>query len=240
MAPQVGTRGHGHFGQAGSADAELGAEGPQHPLAVVPALYRLDHGGVPGCREGGQHQGAFHLGRGHGGADCGAVKLLALDRQGGQVAAAAPGDLGPHLDQGAAHPLHGSASQGAIAREHEVAAGPAGQQAEHQAHGGARVAAIEHVLGFAQAIEAHAFDAHRLARLNGGDGHAHGPQAGGGAEGILGGQQTRDAGRSLGDRAKQQGPVRNRFVARHLNHPLEAAGRLGSQGEGHGARASGA
>ena len=151
------------------------------------------------------------------------MKLPAGDRQGCQVAAFAAGDGGAHLPQRAAHPSHRSAPQGGIAREHEMAAGPAGQQPQHQPHRGAGVAAIEHALRFAEAIEAHALHDHLAARLDRAHRHAHRPQAGGGAEWILGGQQTFDAGFAFGNGAKQQGAMGDRLVARHPHLPRQAS-----------------
>ena len=118
-------------------------------------------------------------------------------------------DLGPHLGQGHGHPAHGTAPQGAVTTDHKVATGPAGQQAQHQAHSGTRIAAIQHRFRFLQAIESHPLDPHRLTRHDWAHLHPHRPQTGGGAEGILGGQQTLNEGFTLGDGPKQQGPMGN-------------------------------
>ena len=56
------TRGQGHHRVARTTHRQLGAEGPQHSLAVVAALGRLDHGGGPVSGEGGKQDGALHLG----------------------------------------------------------------------------------------------------------------------------------------------------------------------------------
>ena len=55
-------RNQGHNRVARTAHRQLGAEGPQHSLAVIAALGRLDHGGGPVSGEGGKQDGALHLG----------------------------------------------------------------------------------------------------------------------------------------------------------------------------------
>jgi hypothetical protein len=88
-----------------------------------------------------------------------------------------------------------------------VAANPACQQPQHQPHGGARVAAIEHIAWFLEAIKASALHGHWLAGLNRRYLHAHGPQAGGRTKRVLRWEQALDAGFSFGDSPKQKGSV---------------------------------
>ena len=64
----------------------------------------------------------------------------------------------------------------------------------------------------------------------------HRPQAGGGAEGVLSGEQSFDSGRSLRDGPKKQGAVGDRLVPGDPHLSLEAATGGGAQGEGHGER----
>jgi hypothetical protein len=52
-------------------------------------------------------------------------------------------------------------------------------------------------------------DPHRLTRHDRSHPYPHRPQAGGGAEGILGGQQTLNEGFTLGNGPEQQGPMGN-------------------------------
>ena len=111
-----------------------------------------------------------------------------------------------------------------------MAAGPAGQQPEQQAHGGAGVAAVEHVLWLPQSVEALAPHQHGFTGHDRRDRHAHGPQAGGRAERILRRQQAFDAGFPLSDRPKQQGAMGDRFVARHPHASTQALARGQRQG----------
>ena len=210
---------------------QIGPEGPQHALAVVAALGRFHHGGGARGGEGRQQDGALHLGGSHRRGDVGSLQLLTQHRQGGQVAAAAAMDLGPHLGQGFCDSGHGPTSQGGVTAEHKMTPLAAGQKAQHQAHGGARVAAIEDVGRFLEAIEAHAAHQHRLAGPDQRYLHPHRPQTGRRTEGIFRRQETFDAGFTLGDGAKQQGPVGDRLIARHLHlAPQAGAGRQGQAG----------
>jgi len=230
----------GHRGAAGFAEKDVGAEGAQHAFAVVAGEGRLDHGGGAAGGEAGEQQGALHLGGGHRRVDGGAAQLLPGDRQGREVAALAAGDPRAHLRQGPGHPPHGPAPQRLITVEHEVPPGAPGQQAEHQPHGGAGVAAVQNVVGFLEAIEPHPLHANGLPGLDRRDHHPHGPQAGGGAEGIFGRQQPLDHRLPFGDGAKQQGPMGDRLVAWHPHRAAQAAAAregeqpVGGAGEGFG------
>ena len=115
-----------------------------------------------------------------------------------------------------------------------MAPGLASQQAQHQAHGGAGIAAIEHGVGFQETIEAHALHPHRLSRRDLRHLHPHGPQAGRRTEGVLGGQEAFDHGFAFGDGAKEQGPVGDRFIPRNPNGSPETATTGKRQGIGAG------
>ena len=91
---------------------------------------------------------------------------MARNRQGRFVPAIAPVDLSSHLSQRFGNPRHGAPPQGAISIEHEMTPVATSQEAEHQSHRGAGIAAIEHLGWFLQAIKAHALDADDTAAVN--------------------------------------------------------------------------
>ena len=66
-----------------------------------------------------------------------------------------------------------------------MAANSACQQAQHQPHGCARVAALEHFGRLLEAIKAGALDSYELTGLDRRNLHAHSSEAGGGAERVF-------------------------------------------------------
>ena len=77
-----------------------------------------------------------------------------------------------------------------------------------------------------QSIQAHALNGDDAAVGDGADGDAHRPQAGGCTQGVFCWEQAIDCCGALGDGAKQQGSVRDRFIAWNLHPSLEASSGL--------------
>ena len=85
-----------------------------------------------------------------------------------------------------------------------MAAIPAGQQTQHQTHGGAGISAIEHLRGLLQPIKTNPLHGDGFTLFDWADGHPHRPQASSGADRVFSRQQTFDRGLSFGNGTEQQ------------------------------------
>ena len=88
-----------------------------------------------------------------------------------------------------------------------MAAIPAGQQTQHETHGGAGITAIEHLGGLLQPIKSNPLHCDGFSIFDGADGHSHRPQASSGADRVFRRQQTLDRGLSFRNGTEQQRPV---------------------------------
>ena len=202
--------------------AHLGAEMAQHVLAVIARRLALHHAGQARRIEAAEQQRGFHLSRGH--------RHLVLERhcihrpfdrerQSPALARREPRPAGRQRLSDAAHRPAAQARVTGHHREERVARHDSGEQPCR----GAGIAHIQHIRGLHQATDAAPGDApfgpilHHL-----GAKRAHG---GGGAQHVLPGQQTGDAGLADGQRAEHQGAMADGFVARHGDAAGERSGR---------------
>ena len=95
------------------------------------------------------------------------------------------------------------------------------QQANHQPHRCAGVAAIEDFRRFLETIQADTFNGDDRPGFDRTDGNPHQTQAGRGANGVFRGKETFNGCCAFRDRSEQQGAVGNRFVSRHPHPAME-------------------
>ena len=133
-------------------------------------------------------------------------------------------DVSPHLGERRCDPVDGAASERVVAGQLEAAALTREQSCE-QTQGRARVAAVHRRVGLAQSAQPGAFDANRVDVLFV-DGGPERPDGGDCRLGVGGAAEAPHERLALGNRADQDGPVRDRLVARHRNVPDERGGGL--------------
>ena len=95
------------------------------------------------------------------------------------------------------------------------------QQAKHQPHRCAGVAAVEDFRRLLESIEADTFNGDDRPGFDRTDGNTHQTQAGRCADWIFRGEETLDGCCALRDGSEQQGAVGNGFVSRHRHPAME-------------------
>ena len=222
------------FGLAGQADhphpvldrhLHLGAETRQHPLGMVPRRFRLAHHGLARRVQPGQQHRRLHLGRGHGQCVVHRDRILRPHQRQRQPPALA--SVGPRAEQRhrIGDPPHRPRPQRGIAGEGGTE-GRGRHRPHDQPHAGARIAAVDHVLGLGEAAHAHAL--HRpVAAAVIGDLRSEGAHRLRGVQHVLAFQQPRDPGLAHGQRPQDQRPVADRLVAGHMGLAPERPRRVG-------------
>ena len=201
----------------------------EQPLRVIAACLVLDHHGFAWRRKPGQQHRRFDL----GGRDRRSID----DRNG--VAGAGKryrqtASLGCGERAGAGefdrleNALHRAAAQAGIAVE-----GRGDRTSRNRAHdepaAGAGIAEVEHATGLAKPGDSDAVDAPG-AFAGAFDRGAERPHRLAGVEHVLAFEQSADARLSDRERAENQRPVGDRFVAGHADAPLERARAAGREG----------
>ena len=177
---------------------------------------RHRHGPV-GVEPREQHRG-LHLSRGHGrlvGERLGLGQSPNTEWQ--AIAVAAADDRRAHAGERVGDALHRPPSQRVVAGE-ERPERLTGEHAEEQAHGRARVAAVDDVGRLGEAAPPDTGDAvlpRTLPRHLGAQ-RFHGGDR---AQAVLGLEIAADVGGALCERAQQRRPVRDGLVARNLDAP---------------------
>src|SRR5487761_1501464 len=188
---------------------DVGAHGPEHQLGVVAGRHRLDDRGRAFGKQARDQNRRLDL--------CARHRHLVLDAAQRHAAAHAkrwPLGVRAHLEQGLHHAVHGPPGQRLVAGE--LAREVLGREDPgEQAHRRARVATVQRALGLAHAIQPKTADGglfdHRPQRAK-----AVRSRLDVGAAG-----QAVHAAPSVRQRAKDQGAVRDRLVARQGNLALE-------------------
>ncbi len=194
---------------------------------MVARRARLDHPRLAFREEPGQQHGALHLGARHRHAIPDPLQVPAADGE-RRVAVGGTSDQScAHLPQWFDDPPHRAAAQRRVPG-HDAGERLSGQDPRQQAHGGARAATIQHVSRLLQPARPGAVD-HQLFGAQFVDGHpqcAHAVQRG---VAVRCRQPAADVGVALRQRAKQQRPVADRFVARHRNRAAQGWGSTNNQ-----------
>ena len=222
----------------GGLAANLAAGGAEHRALGLEDAFGVvagggglaQDGGAVGA-QGGEDDGGLDLGAGDGDVEFGAVEAAGGDGQGCVGAVRPAVDAGAEGAEGAHDAVHGAGAQGGVAGEDGVE-GPAGEQAAGEAHGGAAVAAVEDVGGFAEAVEAEAGD-RQLMFVHRHVG-AERPDEGGAGAGVGAEAGVAQASLAAGLGAEQQAPVGDGLVAGDRELAAQAARRLDDAGAGRG------
>ena len=194
----------------------------QHPFRVIARRAGLVHDGLAHGEEAGEQDGRLDLRAGdrHGVID--PVQAPAPDRQRRQLAVLTAQHRRAHQAQRLGHAAHRPAAQRLAAGQH---AGErlARQDARDEPDRRAGAGAVQHISRLAQAAQADAVDGQRaLVVLI--DLHAQRPHAAERRLAHVGVHPAVNRGVALGQRAQQQRPVADRFVARHRNRTAQRAG----------------
>ena len=201
-------------------DVKFGAETLEHFLGMVAGRHRLDHRGDARRVEAGEQHGGFDLRGGHGqavGDGCGIARAAQGD---GQSVTRLALDLNAHQAQRIEHPTHRAARQRGITDEggrHVIDTG----KAHGEPRTGSGIAEIERAFRFQQAAIAGAL--HHPGGIVTRDPGAHGGHGTTGRQHVFAFEQAGDAGFAGRKPAKHQGPVGNRFVARHPDTARQGA-----------------
>ena len=206
-------------------DTYLGAEGAQHPLGVVAALFRLGHRGDALGVQSGQQYGRLDLGRGHG--------LHIVDRRqrpAGQgdrqpILGGPPVEPGAHVGQRAGDALHRPPSQGGVAvegRRQRIAR----RRPHQQANTGAGVAAVDHRGGRLEAPRPFDPPAPLADPFDLG---AEGLDRPGGGQDVVALQKALDLGHARGHAAQDHRTVGHGLVARRPHRSGEGVRTAGGQ-----------
>ena len=216
-----------HFGRAVDAhdafaillaDFELGAEAGQHPFGMVAGGDGFDHRGDAGRIETRQKDRALHLRAGNGQpVSDGYGRFQPFDQQ-GEGATRRRFETRAHLAQGIDHPAHGALRQAGIARQHGGNS-LAGDKAQQQAGGGARIAHLQRASGLQETAHTHAVDDPVV--LFAADRGAHRGQRGSGRQHVLAFQQARNPAAAHGKRREHERTVADGLVARNADAPLQ-------------------
>ncbi len=186
---------------------------PQHPFAVIPRGGPLDHHGLAGRGQAGQKDRRLDLCRGDRQLVEDRLRVGGARQSERHVAAVAGDHARAHSLQRRDDSGHGPAAQGLVAGQNRRDR-MAGQDTHEQAGAGARVAQVQHALGFAKPAHAAAPDMPDAvpAALDLG---AEGPHRSGGAQDVLAFEQAVDLAFADRQGGEHQRPVRNRLVAGH-------------------------
>jgi hypothetical protein len=204
------------------AHLDLGAEGAEHPLGVVAGRLGLEHLRAAGGVQAGQQHRRLHLRRGFRQAVGDAPQVPAPQRQ-RQSPAVAADPARAHFAQRLQHPVHRASAQGIVAGE-GGRDGESGGCAHDQPHARAGIAAIHHIGRLRKAAPALDPPAPLSEAL---DARAEGRHGGRRAFDVLALQQALDLGHAMGQRAQDQGAMRNGFVPRGAQNALQRAGAPG-------------
>ena len=169
---------------------------------------------VPLGRQPGEEDGRLHLGTGHPGRPVDAVEVAAPDPERGQAAGAPAAHVGAHEPEGLGHPVHGAGRERLVAHQPGLPGEP-GHEPRQQAHGGPRVAAVERPIGLVQAGPPPVEDDRAVAAALHARAHGLHRSQGRGHVGAVG--EPVDERGALGERAQQDGPVRDGLLARRAH-----------------------
>src|SRR5262249_29473620 len=203
-------------------EANLGPEMLEQAFGMVAARLAFDHGGFARRGKTGEQYRRLDLRRGDGRAIDDRDWITRAGKRDGQAAAVA-GALRAGADacKRLEDALHGAPAQARVAVEGR-ADGTAADRPHDEAAAGAGIAEVEHANGRAEAADADAMDAPgpftRAFDLGPERTHSIG-----GVEHVLAFEQPGDAGLADRERAEDQRPVRDRFVAGHARGAFERA-----------------